>query len=80
MEYFENNGQIGSAITMLKECKRIHGSPPGGKSVKNLRIKCLQAGVEKSLELLEELVGNGDPIERVREGENELKREYSKRG
>ncbi len=78
IEYFGNKGQIGSAIAMLKECKNIHGSPPGEKSLKHLRINCRKAGVEKSFHL-EGLIGK-DPIEWVKEGENERKREYSKRG
>ena len=78
IEYFGNKGQIGSAITMIKECKSIHGSPPGEKSLKHLRIKCRQAGVDKKLNL-NELIGK-DPIEWVKKGENEYKREYSKRG
>ena len=78
IEYFGNNGQIGSAIAMLKECKSIHGSPPGEKCLKNLRVKCRQAGVDKSFRL-EELIGK-DPIQWVKKGENEYKREYSKKG
>lgn len=78
IEYFANNDQIGSAITMLKECKMIHGSPPGEKSLKQIRIKCRQKGLEKMVGL-EELIGK-DPLDWVKKGENEFKREYSKKG
>lgn len=78
IEYFGNNDQIGSAISMLKECKMIHGSPPGEKNLKQLRIKCRQKGLVKAVGL-EELIGK-DPIDWVKKGENEFKREYSKKG
>ena len=78
IEYFGNNGQIGSAITMLKECKKIHGSPPGEKSLKQIRIKCRQQNIEESVGLVE-LIGK-DPNDWIRKGENEFKREYSKKG
>lgn len=78
IQYLGNNSQIGSAIAMLKECKKIHGSPPGEHCLKQIRIKCRQQGLEDKLEL-EQLIGK-DPLHWIKKGENELKREYSKKG
>jgi len=78
IEYFGNHGQIGSAILALKECNKLHGSPPGEKNLKQLRIKCRQQGLEEAVNL-EKLIGK-DPLDWLREGESKLKREYSKKG
>jgi hypothetical protein len=78
IQYLGNNSQIGSAITMLKECKKLHGSPPGEHCLKQIRIKCRQQGLEEKLDL-EQLIGK-DPLHWIKKGENELKREYSKKG
>lgn len=78
IEYFGNNNQIGSAVALIKECKSIHGSPPGEKCLKQIRIKSRQQGLEKTLDL-ESLIGK-DPLYWIKKGENELKREYSKKG
>jgi hypothetical protein len=78
IEYFGNNGQIGSAITMVKECKKVHGSPPGEKSLKQLRIKCRMQGIEEAVGL-EKLIGK-DPLDWLRKGEHDYRREYSKKG
>ena len=77
IEYFGNNGQIGSAISMIKECRKIHGSPPGEKSLQQLRVKCRQEGIEETVGLIE-LIGE-DPRAWVKEGEHNHKREYSKK-
>ncbi len=77
VEYFGNNNQIGSALSMIKECRKIHGSPPGEKSLQVLRVKCRQEGIEESVGLLE-LIGE-DPRAWVKEGEHNYKREYSKK-
>jgi hypothetical protein len=78
IEYFGNNSHLGSAISLLKECKAIHGSPPGEKSLKQIRIKCRQQGLVEEFGL-EELIGK-DPLQWIKRGENELKREHSKKG
>jgi pentatricopeptide repeat protein len=78
IEHYGNHGQIGSAIMTLRECIDVHGSPPGEKSVSQLRLKCRQRGIENDVKL-EELIGK-DPLEWLKEGEGSLKREYSKKG
>jgi len=77
IEYFGNNNQIGSALAMIKECRKVHGSPPAERSLEQLRIKCRQQGIEETVGLVE-LIGE-DPREWVKEGEHKYKREYSKK-
>ena len=76
IEYFGNHGQLGSAILALKECISIHGSPPGEKSLSKMRLICRQEGLGNEVETL---MGK-DPLEWLKEGEQNLKREYSKKG
>ena len=78
IEYYGNHKQIGSAINTIKECISVHGSVPGEKSLKKIRVTCRQEELEDELGL-EELIGK-DPTKWFREGESELKREYSKKG
>ena len=65
-------------MLMLKECLSVHGSPPSEASLSDLRLLCRQAGIEDEIGL-ESMIGK-DPIEWLRQGERELKREYSKKG
>jgi hypothetical protein len=78
IEYYGNHGQLGSAMLVLKECLAIHGSPPGAKSLSKLRLLCRQHDMEKKLKL-EELIGK-DPMDWIRHGEANLKREMSPKG
>jgi hypothetical protein len=78
IEYYGNRGEIGDAIIMLKECLSIHGTPPGEKCLKQLRLFCRQRGIEDEINL-KNLIGV-DPMAWLREGERDLKREYSKKG
>jgi hypothetical protein len=78
IEYFGNHGQLGSAMLVLKECLAIHGSPPGAKSLSKLRLLCRKNDMEKKLKL-EELIGK-DPMDWLRHGEANLKREMSPKG
>jgi hypothetical protein len=78
IEHYGNRGQVGSAMIALKECIKVHGSPPGEKCLFNLRLECRKKEITKEVGL-EALIGK-DPLEWLREGEGQLKREYSKRG
>ena len=78
VEFCARRKQLGSAMLLLKECLSIHGTPPGEASLSNLRLLCRQAGIEDEIGL-ESMIGK-DPIEWLRQGERELKREYSKKG
>ena len=78
IEYYSNHEQLGSAMMVLKECLAIYGSPPGAKSLTKLRLLCRQHDMEKTLKI-EELIGV-DPMEWLRHGEANLKREMSLKG
>ena len=78
IEYYGNHSQVGSAISTIKECISVHGSIPGEKALKKLRVVCRQEELEEELGL-EELIGK-NPTKWFREGGSELKREYSKKG
>jgi hypothetical protein len=78
IEYYGNHGKLGSAMMVLRECLAIHGAPPGAKSVAKIRLLCRQHDMEAKLRL-EELIGK-DPMEWLRHGEANLKREMSYKG
>lgn len=78
VEFCARRKQLGSAMLLLKECLSIHGAPPSEASLSNLRLLCRQAGIENEIGL-ESMIGK-DPVEWLRHGERELKREYSKKG
>jgi len=78
IEYYGNQGKLGSAMLVLKECLNTHGAPPGAKSLAKLRLLCRQHDMETKLRL-EELIGK-DPMEWLRHGEANLKRETSYKG
>lgn len=71
VEHFAGQQQLGSALLLIKECKNIHGSPPGEKSLKNVRHLCRKHGLEKKVGL-NELIGS-DPLEWLHKGK-ELQR------
>ena len=77
VEHFGRHNQLGSALLLIKECVGVHGSAPGEKSLKNIRLMCRQKGLTDQVGL-EKLVGT-DPLEWMRRGE-ELKRVQNKRG
>lgn len=78
VEFCARRKQLGSALLLLKECLSTHGAAPGEASLSNLRILCRQAGIVDEIGL-ESMIGE-DPIEWLRQGEREKKREYSKKG
>jgi hypothetical protein len=78
IEYCSRRGQMGSAMLLLKECLSVHGAPPGEATLSKLRLLCRQTGQIESAKL-DALIGP-DPIEWLRYGEANLKREMSKRG
>jgi hypothetical protein len=78
IEFCSRRKQLGSAMLLLKECFSVHGARPGEASLCNLRLLCRQAGIEDEVGL-ESMIGK-DPVEWIRHGERELKREYSKKG
>ena len=75
--HFGKHNQLGSALLLIKECIAVHGSPPGEKSLKNIRLMCRQKGLTDQVGL-EKMVGK-DPLEWLRHGE-ELKRSKTKKG
>lgn len=78
IEYFGSHSNVDKAIEALKECIDKHGSPPAEKCLSKLRLLSRQKKSE-DLDELEDLIGP-DPLAWLREGENKLKREYSKKG
>ncbi len=78
VEFCARRKQLGSALLLLKECLSTHGAAPGEASLSNLRILCRQAGIVDEIGL-KRMIGT-DPIEWLRQGEREKKREYSKKG
>lgn len=77
VEHYGKHNQLGSALLLIKECIDKHGSPPGEKSLKNIRLMCRQNDLTEQVGL-EKMVGE-DPLEWMRRGE-ELKRVQNKRG
>lgn len=75
IDYFSRHNQFGSAMLLLKECIHDHKSPPGEASLSKLRA----IGRKIKDKSLFELIGN-DPVEWLRDGEANRKREYSKKG
>jgi len=78
VEHYGKHGQLGSALLILKECIATHGSPPGEKNLKFIRQICRSRELTDEVGLVE-LIGE-DPIDWLREGQANLKREYSYRG
>ena len=78
IEYYGNHGEIGDAIIMLKECLSVHKTSPGERSLKLLRLHCKKQDLEDKTNLMQ-LIGE-NPTAWIREGESNLKREYSKKG
>mmetsp|Transcript_20024 Transcript_20024/g.43386 ORF Transcript_20024/g.43386 Transcript_20024/m.43386 type:complete len:1495 (+) Transcript_20024:183-4667(+) len=77
VDHFGRHQQLGSALLLIKECISVHGSPPGEKSLRNIRLMCRQNGLTDKVGL-EKMAGK-DPLEWMRRGE-ELKRVQNKRG
>ena len=78
IEYYANRKHLGSSLMLLKECINEHGSPPGEKSLKKLRQHCRLEEIDRKVGL-QELIGE-DPLEWLRHGEENLKREMSYKG
>lgn len=66
VDHFARQHQLGSALMLIRECKSIHGSPPGEKSLKHVREVCRRQGLERKLGL-NELIG-ADPLEWLHKG------------
>lgn len=78
IDYCGRHNQLGSGLLLVKECVAAHGAPPGEASLSQLRILCRQARLTDEIGLTS-LIGP-DPVEWLRHGEANLKREYSKKG
>lgn len=78
VEYCSRRQQLGSAMLLLRECLSVHGAPPEESTLSNFRLLCRQAGLVEDV-ALDSMIGQ-DPVEWLRHGEAELKREMSKRG
>ena len=72
------NFKLEPALSLLKETISIHKYPPGEKSLTKLRLICRQRNIEKEVGLVE-MIGE-DPGKWFRHGEENLKRENSKKG
>lgn len=77
IDYFARQQQIGSAVMLIKECKNVHGSPPGEKALKYVREVCRKHGLENKLRL-NELIGN-DPLEWLHKGK-QLRKSRERKG
>lgn len=75
IEHYGKQKQLGSALLLVRECIDVHGSPPGEKSLKQLRLFCHKENLSTQVE---KLIGK-DPLEWMRRGK-ELKRKKDKRG
>jgi hypothetical protein len=76
VEYYSRRGQLGSAMMLLEECISVHSSSPGEKTLTPLRLLCRQNGL---VDRVEALAGK-DPLQWLKHGETNLKREMSKKG
>ena len=77
VDHFGRTNQLGSALLLIKECINVHGSPPGERSLKKLRLICYQQNLTQQVGL-EKLIGK-DPLEWMRVGKA-LKRKKDKKG
>jgi hypothetical protein len=78
IDYCSRHEQLGSALLLLKECLSKHEAPPGEAYLKHVRLMCRQADLIEEIGL-EDMIGK-DPIEWLRHGEANLKRDMSKKG
>lgn len=78
MEYYSQRGQVGSSLMMLRECVKVHGSPPKEGTMTRLRLLCRQQDIMKETDLVE--LAGPDPLQWLRHGEANLKREKSYAG
>jgi len=78
VEYYSRRGHLGSSLMLLRECIDLHGAPPPEKYLTKTRLLCRQQEVEDKVGIVA-LIGE-DPVEWIRHGETNLKREYSKKG
>jgi hypothetical protein len=78
VEYYAKREQVGSALMMLRECVAVHGAPPKEGDMKLLRLLCRQQDILNETGLVE--LAGPDPLEWIRHGESNHKRESSKKG
>lgn len=78
VDYYARHQQLGSAISLLKECFEVHGSSPSEKYISSTRLLARQLQMHGGLRL-DELLGK-DPTEWLKHGERHLKRERSQKG
>lgn len=76
IDHCARQGQLGSALLLLKECVSVHGAPPNEKSLQQLRLLGRQNKLEEEIT---EYAGT-DSLAWLRHGENKMKRELSKKG
>jgi len=78
IDYCSRRQQLGSSMMLLKECLCVHGAHPEEATLSMLRLLCRQNGLSEAVGLTD-MIGE-DPVEWLRHGEAELKREMSKKG
>lgn len=78
IDYLAKHRKIGSAVMMLKECVDVHDSPPNEYSLNVLRRLCRHQHLTEKVGLVE--LAGPDPLEWLREGEANFKREKSYAG
>jgi hypothetical protein len=78
IDFFGRHQQLGSGVLLLKECLSVHKARPGEASLSKIRLLCRQTGLVEDAGM-SDLMGE-DPVEWLRHGEANLKREQSKKG
>ena len=78
VEYHANREQLDLALSLLKESISVHGYHPPEQSLYKLLLICRKRDIEEEVGLTK-MIGE-DPVKWLRDGEANLKREYSKKG
>jgi hypothetical protein len=78
IDYCCRREQLGSGLLLLKECLTVHHAAPEESCLRQLRLLCRQQRITDEIGLTE-MIGE-DPLEWLRHGEANLKREMSKKG
>jgi hypothetical protein len=76
VEYCSSHDQLGSALMLVRECIRVHGTPPSDIALKHMRVLLRRARIDDNPEILE-MIGK-DPDDWAKRGEV-LKRNRSKK-
>jgi len=78
IDHCAKHSHVGSALMLLKECTSIHNAPPNEHSLNLLRRHCRQREITEKMGLVE--LAGPDPLEWMRHGKANLKRDESIKG